>query len=205
MAIYDISLPLQPSLACWPGDTPFDFALTARRGEGSSVNMGAVTLSVHAGTHIDAPFHFTDDGAAVDNLDLHPYAGPAIVVDVEGEEYIGKEHLEGYDLSQTPRVLLRTNAWKDAACFPIRIPVMAETLPSFLKEKGVVLVGVDIPSVDSLDSTDLPIHHALTACGIRILESVVLRDVPPGIYELIALPLKLVGADGAPVRAILRT
>ena len=205
MAIYDISLPLQPSLACWPGDTPFDFALTAKRGEGSSVNVGKVTLSVHAATHIDAPFHFAEAGATVDKLDLHPYIGPAIVIDVEGTESIGRKHLEGYDLSQTPRILLRTNAWKDTACFPTRIQVMAEPLPSFLKEKGVVLIGLDVPSVDSRDSTDLPIHHALTACGIRILESVVLRDVPPGVYELIALPLKIVGADGAPVRAILRT
>ncbi len=205
MAIYDISHPLHPSLACWPGDTPYDFTLNWKRGEGSVVNVGAVTMSVHAGTHTDAPFHFLEDGATVDSLDLHPYMGPAVVIDVEGREHIGRKEIEGHDLSRTPRVLLRTNAWTDPATFPTQIPVMDESLPYFLKEAGVVLVGVDVPSVDSMQSKHLPIHHALAACNIGILESLYLREVPPGVYELVALPLKLAGADGAPVRAILRT
>lgn len=203
MRIYDITLPMQDSLAPWPGDTPYHFELHGKRSEGAPVNVGAVTMSVHTGTHADAPFHFQDSGETIDAVDLGSFLGAAVVLDVSGRESIGREDVEPVDLA--PRVLFRTNAWTDPARFPAAIPVMDQGVARYLKERGVVLVGVDVPSVDRLDSKDLPIHHELAACGIHILESLYLAQVPAGKYELVALPLKLVGADGAPVRAILRS
>jgi arylformamidase len=204
MRIHDISLPLKEGLAGWPGDAPYQWRWSWRRSAGASVNVGQVAMSVHSGTHTDAPFHFADDGRTVDALQLDPYIGPARVVDVRGRPMIRAEDLAAVDLSATPRVLLRTDAWTDHSRFPDRIPVMAADVPAWLASRGVVLVGVDVPSVDVLDSKDLPIHHALGRHGIAILENLALTAVSPGIYELIALPLKLVGADGAPVRAVLR-
>jgi arylformamidase len=203
--IFDISRPLDSTLAPWPGDRPFRFELTAKQSEGSSVNVGAISSSVHSGTHVDAPFHYRNDGLRTDSLDLSTYLGPALVVDARGWEQIPWEVLAGHDLTRTPRVLFRTDGWLNSARFPEQIPVLAPGVATLLGEGGIVLVGVDLPSVDQIDSKHLPNHHALDTAGIRILEGLDLADVPPGAYELIALPLKLVGADGAPVRAVLRS
>jgi arylformamidase len=204
MTIYDITIPMCDSLACWPGDAPFRFSWTWRKSHGAPVNVGQFQLSVHSGTHADAPFHYDDAGATVDVLDLHPFIGPARVIALRNHARLRRTDLEKLDLTGTPRVLFRTDGWTDHACFPSTIPVMDEDLPEWLHQQGVILVGVDVPSVDDLDSKALPNHHALGAHGIAILESLDLARVIDGSYELIALPLKLVSADGAPVRAILR-
>jgi arylformamidase len=204
MRLYDISLPLRPGLACWPGDAPYQWRWSMRRKDGVSVNVGCVSLSVHTGTHTDAPFHFNDNGKTVEALDLAPYVGPARVVDVRNRPRIRVEDLAWADFAHRPRLLLRTDSWTTYDRFPEQIPVLEADVPAWLAARGVVLVGVDVPSVDALDSKDLPIHHALGAHGIAILENLRLVEVPPGVYELIALPLKLDGADGAPVRAVLR-
>lgn len=204
MTIYDISIPLREGMAVWPGDTPYHFELGWKIAEGASVNVGAVTLSVHTGTHIDAPFHFDPHGMGAGELDLLPYCGPAVVVDVTGRDPIPMDAFAGLDFSAAPRLLLRTGAWTDHTHFPHTVPTLAPDVPGWLCEKGIALIGVDVPSVDALDSKDLPIHHALHDANIRILEGLDLSAVPPGIYELIALPLRLDSADGSPVRAILR-
>lgn len=203
--VFDITLPMSNALACWPGDAPFRFEWTCRRADGESVNVGQVSMSVHTGTHIDAPFHFSDAGPTVEKLSLEPFIGPARVIDLGGRPAIRREDLESFDLSQTPRVLLRSDAWLDHSRFPKTIPTMTRDVPGWLASQRVTLVGVDVPSVDAIDSKDLPIHHALGENRIAILESLSLNGVPEGVYELIAVPLKLSGADGAPVRAILRT
>jgi arylformamidase len=205
---YDITRPLRSGLAGWPGDTPFDFRLAWSRANGAAVNVGAVTMSVHAGTHADAPFHFDDAGAtAVDALDLDAFLGPALVADVIGTAPV----IRAADLAAAgvrdggpPRVLLKTNAWPDEDDrFPNAIPVLGPDACDALRHCGVILLGVDLPSVDALDSKTLPVHRSLAAAGIQILEGLVLADVPPGPYELVALPLRLAGGDGAPVRAVL--
>jgi arylformamidase len=201
MRTYDISLQLQPKLAGWPGDTPFQLQWTCRKAGGATVNLSEIRLSVHSGTHCDAPYHFVDEGQTIEKLALEPFWGRAQVVDVRGHALIRPEDLGEID---APRVLLRTDAWTDFTRFPETIPVMAPDLPPWLAARGVILIGVDVPSVDALDSKDLPNHHALGRRSITILESVTLVDVPAGAYELCALPLKIVGADGAPVRALLR-
>jgi arylformamidase len=201
--VYDITIPVRAGIAVWPGDTAFSFHLGWNMAEGASVNVGTVTMSVHTGTHADAPFHFDANGTGMGEVDITPYIGPAYVVDVTGQNPIPWEALADIDLASIPRLLLKTDSWTDHSRFPEHVPVLAEDVPARLAESGVLLLGLDVPSVDELDSTDLPIHHALDAAGIRILESLDLRAVPPGLYHLTALPLRLMGADGSPVRALL--
>jgi arylformamidase len=203
--VCDISRPLAVTTACWPGDVPFSFRLGWRIRDGASCNVGAVETSVHAGTHCDAPYHFLEAGATVDQLPLERFLGPAWVVDVRVCPGQWRGRLEGLDLQDTPRVLLRTGGWPDSSHFPDRIPVMEPDLPDWLGRQGVVLIGVDLPSVDALDSKTLDNHHALGRQGIAIVEGLWLEAVPEGRYELMALPLKIAGADGSPVRAVLCT
>jgi arylformamidase len=202
--IHDITIPLRDDLPCWPGDTPFRFDLAWSKQLGATVNVGRLATTVHVGTHVDAPFHCDDDGPTIDRVALDPYLGPALVVDVRGRNPIQVNDLASLDLADMPRLLLRTDGWVDRSSFPVSIPVVDRDLPAFLHQRGVILLGLDVPSVDPIDSKDLPIHHALGSFGIAILESVDLTRVEPGVYELIALPLKVVGGDGSPVRAVLR-
>jgi arylformamidase len=202
--VYDISRPLSAATACWPGDVPFAFRLGGRIRDGSTVNVGAVETSVHSGTHCDAPYHYDDAGPSVDTLPPEMFVGPAWVVDVRGCAENWRSRLEGLDFRETPRVLFRTDGWPDTGRFPERIPVMEPDLPDWLGGRGVVLAGVDLPSVDALDSKTLDNHHALGRQRIVIVEGLWLEDVPEGRYELIAPPLRIVGADGSPLRALLR-
>jgi arylformamidase len=198
----DITRPLAAGIACWPGDVPFRFRLGWQMAAGAAVNVGNVTTSVHTGTHVDSPFHYDPAGATTDRLPVDVFVGPAWVADVTGlDEW--KTALAGVDLSATPRVLFRTGGWPDDTQFPTAIPVMEADLPDWLAGRGVKLIGVDLPSVDPLDSKTLDRHHALGRGGIHILEGLRLDGVAVGRYELVALPLPLVGADGSPVRAVL--
>jgi arylformamidase len=200
--IIDISLPLDTKLAAWPGDTEFDYELTWKRSAGATVNVGALRMSTHFGTHVDAPFHFLDDGTRLHELPLATFVGTAIVVQVRGAQTILRRDLSR-DFGAATRLLIRTDAWSDPRVFPEKIPVLDLDVPDWLGSQGIVLLGVDLPSVDALDSKDLPIHHALARNQITILESLNLKDVEEGIYEIVAAPLKVVGGDAAPARALL--
>lgn len=201
----DISHPLNNEIAVWPGDTPFTYKTSVTKEQSGSVNIGEVTMSVHTGTHIDAPFHFDDNGRKVLDLDINIYVGPTRVIDVSGFESMGVEELSTYELEGVDRLLLKTSASTNASVFPRKIPYLRADAAPFLQEKGTRLVGLDVPSVDALDSKDLPAHHTLFDYGIHILENVKLDHVRPGNYELIALPLALEEADGSPVRAVLKS
>ena len=202
--LYDITLPIQDGLAAWPGDVPYTYELGWRIGHNDSpVNVGVIRLGVHTGTHADAPFHFSSAGTGIGETDLAAYVGRAVVLDAQNQDILSWNLFEAVDFSDTPRVLVKTGGWPDATRFPDEVPVLAPDVPARLAQRGVVLFGVDVPSVDRVASKTLPIHHALFEANIAILEGVDLRAVPPGAYQLTALPLRLMGADGAPVRAIL--
>jgi arylformamidase len=205
MKVIDISRPLQKGVPTWPGDTSFSYEVSWTKELSGSVNVGKLTMSIHTGTHIDAPFHFDNDGRKVTDLDIQLYVGPARVIDVTGKESIGAEDVAVYDLDGVTRLLLRTGSWTNPEAFPQTICYLRPDLAPCLAEKGIRLIGVDVPSVDPLDSKELPAHHGLHAHDIHILEGVDLSEVEPGDYELIALPLPLVEADGSPVRAVLRS
>ncbi|WP_106494620.1 arylformamidase [Lentibacillus sp. Marseille-P4043] len=201
----DISQPLTKQIAHWPGDTPFSYDLTYSKTETGSVNIGQITTSVHTGTHIDAPYHFDDNGTTVDQLDVNLYVGKAVVLDVSHVDTITPEVLQTYEWDDgITRVLLKTNLSNNPARFPESMPALDPEIAIFLHEKGVKLLGVDMPSVDAPDSKELDTHHALHKNGVHILENIMLDNVTPGIYELIALPLAIHGADGSPVRAVIK-
>lgn len=200
----DISQPLTNDMACFPGDTPFTYSLTYTKEQSGSANIGQMTASLHNGTHIDAPFHYDAEGKTIDQLNLDRYIGDATVVDISHTDKITAEVLRAFNLQNVSRLLLRTSLPNNPKRFPEQMPELDPDIAGFLQEKGVQLLGVDMPSVDAADSKDLATHHALYSCNINILENLMLDDVEEGIYELIALPLAIHGADGSPVRAVLR-
>ncbi len=203
MKIYDISLPMSTSTAEWPGDAKFELAATMAVSHGDTVNVGRMTTSLHMATHVDAPRHIETAGASIDELPLDTFLGPCHLLDVRGLPRIQVRDLAGIDFEMAPRLLLRTGVWLDHRVFPTEIPVLEERVPQFLGERGVRLVGLDVPSVDPIESKKLPIHRALHDWNIQILESLDLSQPPPGYYELQALPLKIIGGDASPVRAVL--
>jgi arylformamidase len=212
MKIWDISRTLSNDLAEWPGDEPYQFRSTQEKAKGASVNLGAISMSVHNGTHADAQFHFDTNGESIEKASLEIYLGRAAVVDLAQAFLQAKEkHLitiedlrpSAEQIAAASRLLVKTGRWSDSSVFPDKIPVIAADVPAWLQKNGVRLLGVDLPSVDEIDSKSLQNHHALARAGIAIIESLDLSDVAPGIYQLAALPLKIAGADGAPMRAIL--
>ncbi len=200
----DISQPLTNAIAHWPGDTPFSYETAFSKEQTGSVNIGRITTSLHTGTHVDAPFHFNDKGEKILDLDIELYIGPARVIDVSAYEAVDSEVLKKFDLEGAERVLLRTSVPNDSEVFPNRIPELKEDMADYLGSKGVRLLGVDVPSVDQLDSKEMETHHALYRNGIHILENIMLDEVEEGNYELIALPLPIKDGDGSPVRAVIR-
>jgi arylformamidase len=201
--IWDISQTLRPGLPVWPGDTAFAFERTWLMENGSPVNVGRMTMSTHSGTHGDAPLHYSATAADIASVDLDPYLGECLVVDARGAK--GPVVIDDLpSLDDATRVLLRT-----FDSFPHRewdssfTAIAPETI-RWLAAQGVRLVGTDAPSVDPQESKTMDAHKAVLAADMRILEGLVLDAVPPGRYELIALPLKIAGGDAGLCRAILR-
>jgi arylformamidase len=205
MKIHDISRPIYSNMPVWPGDTPAEFTLTSTKAAGYSTNVGRLRLSIHSGTHADAPYHYNDAGRKIDEVPVDTYVGPARVVDVRGHATVTRNLLAAHDFAATPRVLFKSDSWTDQSVFPSTWPLMSADVPAWLAARGVRLVGLDVPSVDHITSKDLPIHHACDAADLLIIENLDLRAVAPGVYELIALPLRIKGGDGSPLRAVLRS
>lgn len=203
--LYDITLPVRVGMPVWPGDTEFGLERTLRVDQGASCNVSRLTLSPHTGTHADAFFHIAEEGADMAAMPLGPYLGPARVLDAPGDGPIDAARLATLVWGSAERLLFRTRRGGPPAA-PYATPFAHFTAEAVeaMARGGVRLVGLDTPSMDELDSKTLPAHHALLKHGIAILENLDLSAVPPGDYELIALPLKVAGADGTPVRAILR-
>lgn len=208
--IYDISEPIEAATAVFPGDTPFTAQWVARMERGDSCNVSTMRMSVHCGTHADAPSHFSD-GADIASVSLEPYIGRCRVLDVRfggKPALIDPACLRGR-LTGITRVLLRTHRSHDHRRFDPEFPALGPAAAQVLIDSGIRLVGVDTPSLDYATSKDLPTHHLLARAGVRWLENLDLTAVPVGSesgteYELIALPLRIVGGDSGPVRAILR-
>ncbi len=205
LRIWDISPPLHGATPPFPGDTPYSQQWATRITPACPVNVSAITLSPHLGAHADAPLHYADGEPAIGAVDLLPYLGRCRVIHaIDAGALIRPADLAHAADELPARVLVRScraapTTWSDD--FSAFAP---ETI-DWLADRGVVLVGIDSQSVDPATSKDLPSHHRLLHRDLRVLENLVLDDVPAGDYELIALPLKLVDADASPVRAILRS
>lgn len=201
--IRDISQALHSGLPVWPGDTPFAQARTWQMEEGSPVNVSALTLSTHSGAHADAPLHYAADAHDIASVDLSPYIGECLVVDARGVgplvEVGDLPPLHGAD-----RVLFRTFDAFPHEQWPASPTAIAPETIERLGAQGVRLIGIDGPSLDPLDSKEMLAHKAVLKHDMRVLEGLVLDGVEEGRYELIALPLPIVGGDASPVRAVLR-
>jgi len=206
MRIHDISRPIRSGMPVWPGDTAFKFDFVSRIAEGAPVNVGRLQMSVHTGAHVDAPLHFSDGAADVASVPLSRYIGPCVVADVRPEARgILPRHLpDGLDaaLGRAPRLLLRSYANRPAGFDP-GMAHATEALADWLAAQGICLLGLDSDSMDAFESGELPAHRRLDRHGIAILEGLDLSGVEAGGYTLVALPLRVEGADGSPVRAIL--
>jgi arylformamidase len=209
--IYDISPPASPRLAVWPSDTPLsrtvllEFGKPASPGSTSPSNITLSTLhaTVHLGAHADAPSHY-GPGPAIDQRGLDYYLGPCQVMRVPSPRGARVTPSMLPDALMASRLLLATGTYPDPGTFNTDFAALSVELIDFLNEQGVVLVGIDTPSVDLFDSKGLEAHQAFGRHDMAILEGLALAGVPAGLYELIALPLRLEGFDASPVRAVLR-
>ena len=205
MTLWDISPPVSPDTPAFPGDTVYTQQWTARIGPGCPVNLSAITMSPHLGAHADAPLHYGAGHRTIGGVELEPYLGPCRVIHaLDCGPLVRPEHLAHASSALPPRVLVRTTA-KAPTEWSATFSAFAPDTIAWLAGLGVRLVGIDAQSVDPADSKALDSHQQLLAHDMRVLENLVLDAVPPGDYELIALPLKLTGADASPVRAVLRS
>jgi arylformamidase len=203
--LIDISPPLGASLAVWPGDSPVTREVLLDLARGDSVTLSTLRATVHLGAHADAPSHYGSGAPDIASRPLETYLGPCEVIRVDGRRggVLGPDVLRAAPLA--PRVLFATGTYPDPGRFSEDFAALSPALVDHLHAAGVRLVGVDTPSVDPFASKDLPAHRRFLAHDMSILEGLVLDGVEEGIYELIALPLKLTGFDASPVRAVLRS
>lgn len=211
MTYHDLSLPLSARLPVWPGDPPVSVIRSSSLDRGDPSNVSRLDLGSHTGTHVDAPLHFEPGGAPVDRLPLDVLIGPARLVEMDSNEKISGKDVEGLDLRGVTRLIFKTKNcrfWSDPGIFSTfrtDYIYLAEDAARRLVEKGMRLVGVDYLSVESFSNKSFSTHHALLRAGVVILEGLNPSAVPPGDYDLIALPMRIEGGDGAPARVILKT
>jgi len=197
----DITRALTPGHPNWPGDTPFTLEPVSSIAAGSAVNVMALSASTHTGTHLDAPFHYSDEGERLGTVPLERLLGPAQVIDARHR--VTPELLRPFPMLPE-RVLFFTGEPAHWEVFPETFTPLTPELIHALADRGVTLVGTDAPSVDALTSKTLPSHKACLERGVLILEGLNLQGVAEGEYDLVCLPLNLPDADASPVRAILR-
>jgi arylformamidase len=205
MGLIDISPLLRVGMSVFPGDAAFRAARTFTIGPDCPVNVAEIAMSTHCGAHVDAPLHYDPNGASIDRLDLADFIGPARVIDARGENPLcGFDEIAAALDDAPPRLLFRLMERIDPMVWPTGFRTLAPDTIERLALRGARLIGVDVPSVDPETSKNLPSHMVCNAHDLRIIENLLLADVTPGDYELIALPLNLSGLDAAPVRAVLR-
>lgn len=206
MKLIDVTVPVDASLPAYPGNTPFSIEPIKRIARGDSSNVSTLHMSAHAGTHVDAPRHFFDDGPGAEGLPLEMLMGRARVVEITSRKGVTPDDFADVDLSEDVRVLLKTpnsRLWGSPEFHKDYVGV-TEAAAKFLIDRGVKVLGVDYLSVEMFKTPGAPAHHVLLGGGTIVIEGLNLRDVDPGIYDMICLPLRIVGSDGAPARVILR-
>ncbi len=203
--LFDITPPIRVGMPVWPGDTPPEREVLLDIARGDAVTLSTLRSTVHLGAHADAPAHYGLAGRTIERQPLEVYLGPCQVIDASATRgrLIGEADLSAEPRSR--RVLIRTGHGSIDGEFPRDFAAISPSLVDLLASQGVVLLGVDTPSVDPFESKDLPAHRRLFLHDVAILEGLRLDGIAAGDYELIALPLPLVGFDGSPVRAVLRT
>ncbi len=204
MGLIDISQRVSPESAVFPGDTPFSLEHVAALADGASCDVGTITTSLHVGTHADAPSHLVEGADGIGEVPLERYFGPVRVVERLGDGPIDGLEVRKWNLQKGMRYLVRTRTEVDPTVFPAEFAHLEPDAAEMLAHSGVALFGIDTPSVDHQDSKTLDVHKALLTGRVAILENLNLAGVRAGPYELMAFPLRIPGADAAPVRAVLR-
>lgn len=204
--LLDVSVPLVPGTPTYPGNPEFELQPIKRIAEGGSSNVSRVVMGTHTGTHVDAPRHFFDDGAGVDQVRLDLLMGRARVVEVTRRGGIGEEELAAAGLREDLRVLLKTSnsALWNTSGFHQDYTYLTEAGARYLVAQGVKVIGVDYLSVEQFKKAGAPAHHVLLSEGVVVIEGLNLAEADPGMYELYCLPLRIAGADGAPARVVLK-
>lgn len=204
VTFHDISAPLTEAIPVWPGDVPFRLRRSHQVDSGAPFTLASMELSLHTGSHLDAPAHVLAGGTTVDRIPLDACIGPARLVSLAAEVLIETADLEPFLADAPARLLFRLQPAGAPGSSSARFPAFSAAAAKALVRTGVRLVGVDTPSVDAADAESLPAHCAFAAAGVVILENLRFDAVPDGDYELIALPLRIAGAEASPVRAVLR-
>ena len=204
--IIDVTLPLSAQVPVFPGDARFALETTERIETGGSSNLSRIALSSHAGTHVDAPYHFLADGATVDQLPLEILMGKARVIQVAAVNSIERSHLEPLNLRDDIRLLIKTrnSGMLRQPDFQSDFVFLSPAAATYLAQAGIKLVGFDYLSIDPCPSADHPAHHALLEAGVVVVEGLDLSEVEPGEYDMVCLPLRIEGGDGSPARVVLR-
>ena len=206
MKLIDVTVPLDANLPSYPGNTPFTLEAIKRIARGDSSNVSSLHMSAHAGTHVDAPRHFIDQASGADAIPLEMLIGRTRVIEVTSRKGIGPDELSAVDLAEDVRVLIKTansRFWGTPEFHPEYVGV-TEAGARYVIDHGIKLLGVDYLSVEEFKKPGAPAHHVLLGGGTIVIEGLNLRDVEPGVYEMFCLPLRIVGADGAPARVVLR-
>lgn len=205
MKAYDVTAPLSPNTPVWPGDPTPEIVRAPSVGDGA-LCLTRMNLGTHTGTHVDAPLHLLADGLSVDALPIEILLGKVRVVEIAAREGIERQELEALDLRDDLRLLIKTRMSGQ-----MRIPqfqadyvFLTADAAQYLVQVGLKLVGIDYLSVDRYGSTDFPAHRTLLGAGVILVEGLDLSEVEPGEYDMVCLPIRLAGADGAPARVILR-
>ncbi len=203
---FDVTVPLSAAVPVFPGDPRFHMELSHRIADGQPYNVGRITMGAHSGTHVDAPYHFLADGKTVDQLPLEILIGKCRVIELGTRDKISRADLEGQDLRDDLRVLLKTRMSGQLTNreFQEDFVYLTPDGAQYLVQAGIKLVGIDYLSVEKFGSEDFAAHHALLGAGVVIVEGLDLSEVEPGEYDMTCLPLRLVGGDGSPARVVLK-
>ena len=205
MKIYDVSVAITSDMPVYPGDPAVDVEQTQQIAKGDAANVTRLALGAHTGTHVDAPSHFVEGGMTVDQIPINLLVGRARVVEISSA-VISVEVLAEFDFTADARLLFKTRnsyLWGDKT-FHTEFVHLTKGAAERLVADGIKVVGIDYLSVEKYDFESPDVHRTLLGNGTIIIEGLDLRDVEPGDYEMICLPLKIQGGDGAPARVVLR-
>ena len=206
MKLIDVSVPLDAQLPTYPHNTPFTLEPIKRLARGDSSNVSTLHMSAHTGTHVDAPWHFFDEGSGTEALPLELLIGPARVIAIDSRNGVAADDLDAVDLSDDTRLLIKTHNSRVGGSPAVHEDYVGvtESGARYLVEHGIKVVGVDYLSVEQFRTPGAPAHRVLLGAGTIVIEGLDLRNVEPGLYEMFCLPLRVVGSDGAPARVVLR-
>ena len=203
----DVSVPLRSGMVHWPGDPPASITRALDMNHGAACNVSQLSLGAHTGTHMDAPVHFFSNGAGIDTMPLDATIGPARVLAIADPTAVTVAELQTQHIARGERILFKTRnsarSWVNDL-FIEDFVYIAHEAAQYLAQIGVQIVGVDYLSVGGYHIDGPETHHALLGAGIWIIEGLDLSAIAPGTYDLICLPLRILGADGSPARAVLR-